>query len=152
MTPDIRTPKMPFRFCMNARERQQKNARGSAQPIGKAHFGQANPSQCKRFPLIFFGGAWTDFAGFGSIWPGFESRLAGSRRATPPRPALPADAGNDVAKRRAAKGRGDEVVVVDRAGVDEGDDARGELGRQAGNGLNAIGLERSPDRFVAFAR
>ena len=55
-------------------------------------------------------------------------------------------------KRRAAKGGGDEVVVVDRAGVDKGDDARGELGRQAGHGLNAIGLELGPDRFVALAR
>jgi hypothetical protein len=40
-------------------------ARGSAQPIEKAQFGQGNPSKSKLFSLIFFGRAWPDFAGFG---------------------------------------------------------------------------------------
>jgi hypothetical protein len=66
MTPDIRTLKIHFQFYINAHGSQQKNGLGgSAQPIGKAHFGQANPSQCKRFPLICFAAAWPDFAGFG---------------------------------------------------------------------------------------
>jgi hypothetical protein len=36
----------------------------SAQPIEKARFGQADPSQSKGFPLIFFAPAWLDFARF----------------------------------------------------------------------------------------
>jgi hypothetical protein len=41
---------------------------GSLQPLERAQFGQGNPRKSKLFSLIFFGLAWRDFAGFGSIW------------------------------------------------------------------------------------
>jgi hypothetical protein len=43
---------------------EKKNGQVSAQPIEKAGFGQADPSQSKGFPLIFFAPAWPDFARF----------------------------------------------------------------------------------------
>jgi hypothetical protein len=44
---------------------KKKIAAGSAQTLEKARFGEANPSQSKLFPLIFFGRALPGFAGFG---------------------------------------------------------------------------------------
>src|SRR5580658_9271680 len=104
---------------------------------------------------FFFDILWPGLAGF--CWPwlnlalAWKAGLAGPRLAGPPR-RLPADAGDDVAHRRAAKGRGDEVVVVDRPGVDERDDARRQRRRQAAHRRKPGGLELGADGFVALAR
>jgi hypothetical protein len=44
---------------------QEKIPRGSAQALEKAQFRQENPRKSKPFPLIVFGRAWLNFAGFG---------------------------------------------------------------------------------------
>jgi hypothetical protein len=44
---------------------KEKMAWGSAQALENAHYRQENPRKSKPFPLIFFGRAWLDFAGFG---------------------------------------------------------------------------------------
>jgi hypothetical protein len=45
--------------------RKEKSLGGSAQIPEKARFGEAKPRKSKFFPLILFGGALPDFAGFG---------------------------------------------------------------------------------------
>jgi hypothetical protein len=37
---------------------------GTAQPIEKARFGQADPRKSKTIPLLGFASAWLGFAGF----------------------------------------------------------------------------------------
>jgi hypothetical protein len=49
----------------SAAAKRKKAPGGSAEPFEKARFGQENPRKSKAFPLIFFGPAWPDFAGFG---------------------------------------------------------------------------------------
>jgi len=53
------------RYKSTAEANKRKKGSWSAQPIGKAHFGQGNPRKSKPFSLIFFGLAWLDLAGFG---------------------------------------------------------------------------------------
>jgi hypothetical protein len=43
---------------------KRENGTGSAQPFEKARFGQGNPREFKKNPLIFFDQPWPDFAGF----------------------------------------------------------------------------------------
>ena len=50
------------------RTKKTKRPGGSAEALEKARSGQENPRKSKPFPLIVFGRAWLDFAGFGSIW------------------------------------------------------------------------------------
>jgi hypothetical protein len=60
-------PTYGTQMCWSRRKRQEKKkvAQGSAQPIEKAHFGQANPRKYGLFSLIFFGRACPGFAGLG---------------------------------------------------------------------------------------
>jgi len=48
-----------------AAAKRKKAPWGSAEPFEKARFGRDNPRKSKPFPLIFFGPAWPDLAGFG---------------------------------------------------------------------------------------
>jgi hypothetical protein len=78
MTLEIDSPQSPLRLTfpagraaivhcrrgLDAREpSQQKKVGGTAQPIEKARFGQADPKS-KTIPLLGFAWAWLGFVGF----------------------------------------------------------------------------------------
>src|SRR5271163_4999567 len=71
---------MPLQLCASERgERSRKyfRARGSAQVIDKAQFGQGNPRKTEPFSWIVFTRAWPDLAEFGfgldRAWPNFNT-------------------------------------------------------------------------------
>jgi hypothetical protein len=55
------------------RSRKYFSARGSAQLLEKAQFGQGNPRKTKPFSWELFARAWPDLAEFGWIWIGLGS-------------------------------------------------------------------------------
>src|SRR5271170_7524892 len=131
---------------------ERKNGPGVSTTHWKGSF---RTRESKEMQAFFFDCLCPRLAGFCWIWlnlaMAWKAGMAAGRPVGPPRP-LPADAGDNVAQRRAAKSRGDEVVVVDRPGVDEGDDAWRERRRQAAHSRYPRGLELRTDRFVALAR
>jgi hypothetical protein len=64
--PDVPTQVVQNRYALDRRKSgaKEKMAWGSAQPIEKARFGQADQRESKVFPLIVFAPFCPGFAGF----------------------------------------------------------------------------------------
>src|SRR5271163_5040166 len=156
MIPDLDTLRSMTPTNVAGSQSRKRPRRKNGPGVSTTHWkGSFRTRESKEMQAFFFDCLCPRLAGFCWIWlnlaMAWKARMAAGRLAGPPRP-LPADAGDNVAQRRAAKSRGDEVVVVDRPGVDEGDDAWRERRRQAAHGRYPRGLELRADRFVALAR